>query len=122
MLLKSFLLLSIHWLARILAVLFIILVSIFAFDVFGQGTGFWKTLLALVIHLIPTFLLIIVFIVSIKWGWAGAIFFTLAGIAYLIWQGFEYPVIFVPLFVVGILFFLDWYYRDQIEKLREEIR
>jgi len=43
-----------------------ILISLFAFDVFGTGAGFFKTLLALLMHLIPSFLLIIAIVYSWK--------------------------------------------------------
>jgi len=121
-LLKSSLLLSVHWVARILAILLIIFISLFALDVFGQNAGFWKTLLALIIHLIPSFILIIIFFVSLKWGWVGSIFFVLAGVTFIIFQGWQTPLIYVPVFAAGVLFFLDWLFRDQIARLREDIR
>jgi peptidoglycan/LPS O-acetylase OafA/YrhL len=53
------LLLFLLWISRILGILFALLISFFAFDVFGQGTGFWKTL-----HYIPLFLTGILFLGS----------------------------------------------------------
>src|ERR1035441_3495384 len=45
------------WTPRIICILFACFVSIFALDVFQENHGFWNTLLALLIHLIPTGLL-----------------------------------------------------------------
>jgi hypothetical protein len=52
------------WSPRILCLLFAAFISIFAADVLGEGYGFWKTILALLIHLIPTWLVLIVLAVS----------------------------------------------------------
>ena len=116
------LLLLLNWAPRILGILFAIFISLFAFDVFGQGTGFWKTLLALLIHLIPTFLLIIILILSWKRPWIGGIFFILLGIAYIIWSsqsGRGSQIIYIPLFLVGILFLTSWFFRKEIKKAQD---
>ncbi len=102
------------WTPRILGIIFIFFISLFAFDVFGTGTGFLKTLLALLVHLVPTFVLILILIVSWKRPWIGGISFVLLGIAYLVWKGFAYPVIYIALFLVGILYLLSWIFRRQI--------
>ena len=61
-----------HWTPRILALLFAVFLSLFALDVFGEGYGFWKTILALVMHLIPTGIVLAVLAVSWRWQWLGA--------------------------------------------------
>lgn len=104
------------WTPRILGILFVFFISLFAFDVFETGAGFWKTLLALLGHLIPTFLLILILIVSWKRPWIGGISFLLLGIGYLVWKGFAYPIIYVATFLVGILFLLSWIFRKQISE------
>jgi hypothetical protein len=116
------LLLLLNWAPRILGILFAIFISLFTFDVFGQGTGFWKTLLALLIHLIPTFLLIIILILSWKRPWISGIFFILLGIAYIIWSsqsGRGSQIIYIPLFLVGILFLTSWFFRKEIKKAQD---
>ncbi|MGQ0603506.1 MAG: DUF7670 domain-containing protein [Anaerolineales bacterium] len=47
------------WIPRILTILFAGFVSLFALDVFVEGYGFWETLLALLMHLIPTGLILL---------------------------------------------------------------
>ena len=46
-----------YWAPRALSIAFILFLSLFALDVFSEGYGFWQTLLALAIHLIPSMVL-----------------------------------------------------------------
>jgi len=38
---------TVYWLPRLLSIAFILFLSLFSLDVFGEGYGFWNTLLAL---------------------------------------------------------------------------
>jgi len=103
------------WTPRVLVILFAAFVSIFALDVFGTGYGFWETLLALGIHLIPTALLVVALVIAWRWPWVGGILFPGLGVAYLVsmWGRFSWSVYLImmgPLFLVGILFWLNWFY------------
>jgi len=112
------LLLLLLWTPRIFCILFAILISFFAFDVFDQGTGFWKTFLALLIHLIPTILIIAILILSWTRAWIGGISFILLGIIYIIWSsqtGRGSQIIYIPLFLDGILFLTSWFLRKEIK-------
>ncbi len=105
---------TIKWTARIMTMAFAALISIFAMDVFGEGYGFWQTILALFMHLIPTFFIILVLVFSWKWELVGGIIFPLLGLAYIIlaWGKFAlvaYLFISGPLFILGILYTLGWY-------------
>ncbi len=107
------------WTPRILAIAFAVFISLFALDVFDGDYGFLPTILALLIHLIPTAIIIIILIISWRWEWLGAILFTSLGLLYLLmaWARFHwsaYLVISGPLFVLGFLFFLNWIYRKEI--------
>ena len=102
------------WTPRILCLLFAGFISLFAADVFGEGNGFWRTILALFMHLIPTWIVLIVLAIAWRRGWVGAILFVLLGAVYLVhfWGRFPwtaYLVISGPLFLIGILFSLDWF-------------
>ena len=46
-----------HWSPRVLSILFALFLSIFALDVFSEGYAFAETILALLMHLIPTALI-----------------------------------------------------------------
>ena len=108
--------LALLWIPRIVCILFIASISLFACDAFGHDTGFWKTLLAFLVHLLPTFLMIFILYLSWKRAWIGGIVFILAGIGYMLWKGVMYPIVFIPLFLVGVLFLLSWFFRKEIEK------
>ena len=47
------------WMPRILCIAFAVFVSLFALDVFGEGYDFFETILAFVIHLIPTGIILV---------------------------------------------------------------
>lgn len=113
------LLLFLRWTPRILCILFTLLISLFAMDVFGQHTGFWRTFLAFLAHLTPTFLIVIILVLSWRWAWIGGITFILLGIAYIIWEGIQNPIIHVPVFIIGILFLLSWLFRVQIKEAQD---
>ncbi len=107
------------WGPRVLCVLFALFVSSFALDVFGEGNGFWKTTLALLAHLIPTAIILLVLGIAWRWEWVGALFFPGIGIWYLLtaWGRFHWSVYLViagPLFLVGLLFLADGLYRARI--------
>lgn len=101
------------WAPRILCLLFVAFISLFALDVFEGNQGFWRTTLALLMHLIPTVLLLIVLAVAWRWEWIGAVVFPILGLSYIAtaWGRFPwmtYAIIAGPLFIVGVLFLADW--------------
>ena len=111
---------SLFWAPRVLCILFAIFLSIFAADAFGEGRGFWETVLALLMHLIPCGIFLIVLAMAWRWEWVGAVVFLALGVLYLIfalarqfhWSA--YVAISGPLFLVGALFLLNWIYRERI--------
>jgi hypothetical protein len=74
----------IYWLPRILAIVFIGLISLLAFDVFEGTSPIGEKLLGFVIHLIPTYILIAALILAWKKQVIGGIVFILLGLTYLI--------------------------------------
>jgi hypothetical protein len=108
-----------YWTPRILSILFAMFVSLFALDVFGVGYSFWETLVALLMHLIPTFVILIVLAISWRWEWIGGVLFISLAVLYLVksWGQFHwstYLVISGPSFLVGILFIINWFYRKNL--------
>ena len=55
------------WTPRVLTIAFILFLGLFALDVFGEGYGFWGTLVALLMHLIPNFVVLAVLIIAWRW-------------------------------------------------------
>jgi hypothetical protein len=95
-----------YWLPRILAVLFIIFISLFALDVFGTGAGFWQEIGGFLIHLIPSYILIIATIVAWKREFIGGILFIIFSVVLAIWTSVELVslLVILPPFIIGILF------------------
>lgn len=87
-----------YWLPRILAILFIVFISLFALDVFQEKN--WP--LALLMHLFPSLILIILTIIAWKNELVGGILFLLAG--FLMTLFFHSSIISVPVFFIGVLF------------------
>lgn len=75
---------ALYWSPRVLTIAFIAFLSLFALDVFTEGRGFWETLLALAIHLIPSFVLIAALVLAWRWEWVGAVMFAFAGALHLL--------------------------------------
>ena len=70
----------IYWLPRIICILAILFVSMFALDSFAPGLTIWQQLAAFFIHLIPSFVLLAILIVSWKWEMIGGIIFLVIGL------------------------------------------
>lgn len=106
------------WTPRILTILFAVFISLFALDVFGQGYTFWETVLGLLIHLIPTGIILLGLALSWRWEWIGGILFIALGVFYIFaFDGqpwFVYLVMSGPLFLIGALFLLNWHYRAEL--------
>jgi hypothetical protein len=101
------------WTPRVLAILFAAFISLFALDVFGEGYTFWETLWALLMHLVPTFLVLIALAIAWRWAWLGGILFLALGVGYLLLAGSRVhwsAVLFIagPLWLVGGLFLVSW--------------
>lgn len=104
---------TVVWTPRALCLLFAGFVSLFALDVFEGSLGFWQTVVALAVHLIPTALLLVVLAVSWRWEWVGAVVFSALGVLYvlLFWGRFHwsaYALIAGPLLLIGALFLVSW--------------
>ncbi len=69
-----------HWLPRIICILAILFVSLFAADAFSPGLTIWQQLGNFFMHLIPSFILLAFFIVAWKWEFIGGIIFTVIGL------------------------------------------
>jgi cell division protein FtsW (lipid II flippase) len=103
------------WPPRILALLFVGFLSIFALDVFSEYSG-WSVVPALLIHLIPSFALLLIIIVAWKNDLIGMFVFLATGVGYVFLAGFDrpwswYAGISGPSILVGILFMINYIYQ-----------
>lgn len=78
----------IRWTPRILCILAVLFVSLFAFDSFDPRLTFAQQLGGFFIHLIPSFVLLILLLIAWRWELAGGI--LLATLA----LGFAVPIFF----------------------------
>jgi len=72
------------WAPRVLCILFIAFISMFAFDVFGEGYSVLETVVALFMHLIPSFVLAGLTILAWKKEKWGGIAFLVLGVIFTI--------------------------------------
>jgi len=112
---------TLYWAPRLLSILFAIFISLFALDVFGEGYGFWDTILALLIHLVPVYILVAGLLLAWRWPWVGgALYFALA-ILYVVLSGGRqhwsaYLAISLPLVLISVLWLVNWIYRAEPKK------
>ncbi len=104
------------WTPRVLCILYAVFLSLFALDVFDAGYGFWQAIAALLIHLIPVYIVIAALVLAWRWEWLGAIGFSALAIFYVAWAWGRFPLVAYlsisgPLFLIAILFLLNWVYR-----------
>lgn len=105
---------TIYWLPRILSIAFVLFLSVFSFDVFSEYSG-WSAVLPLLVHLIPSIVLLIVAAIAWRYAWVGAVIFLGFAIFYVFAAGFDrpwswYAGISGPSALVGILYLLSWRY------------
>ena len=115
------------WTARSITIAFALFISIFALDVFEENRGFWLTTGALLIHLIPTFLVLLILWLSWNRSWIASVFYLALAISYIIWAYGRftfstYLFISGPLLLVSALFTLGWWEKKKEEKWKMENR
>lgn len=102
------------WAPRVLGIIFAAFISLFALDVFGAGYGFFETIAALLIHLVPTYLIVGALLLGWRWEWPGGLAFIALGIFYILMSGGRqhitaYLLITGPAVLIGILFLVTWW-------------
>lgn len=112
-----------HWLPRVLAPGFALFLALFALDVFGAFDTLAETIIALVMHLIPTFL--VLGVAAIAWRWplvGGVIYLLLGGVSIMAFDTYEGLATFLsvsaPVFVIGLLFIWDALGDNLLARLR----
>jgi hypothetical protein len=71
-----------HWVPRILVILTIFIIGLFALDSFAPGNTFWHNLGYFLMNLIPSFILVLVLIIAWKWERVGGLILTILGIVF----------------------------------------
>jgi hypothetical protein len=101
------------WTPRILAILFILFISMFAADAFDGNAPLGEKLIGFLIHLLPTILLLICLVIAWKYPHIGGVLFVLAAIFFIIWFGGykvmnTFLLICLPPAIIGLLFLWQW--------------
>lgn len=117
----------IHWLPRIICIIAILFVSLFAADAFSPELTFWQQLGAFVIQLIPSFILLFFLIVAWRREYVGGIIFMIVGLGtspfvfilnyrmnHSIWLSSAIILfITIPFVVVGFLFVVSYFLKKK---------
>lgn len=98
------------WAPRVLAILFAAFLGVFAADVFSETSGFWSTAAALLLHLIPSVLVLLILWIARRREWLGGMFYLAFGVIFLVtsWQTADWVgtvVISAPLLAIAFLLF-----------------
>ncbi len=118
-----------HWAPRVLCILAILFVSLFALDSFQEGLSIWQQLGIFLMHLIPSFVLIVLLLIAWKWEKIGGIIFMIIGIGFSpfifkhnynmnhdVWMSIGIiSIITIPFIVVGILFVISHYKKKAVK-------
>ena len=99
--------------ARLVGFAFAAFLSVFAMDVFAEPGTVLEILTALLMHLIPTFLVLAVVLISWKREWLAALLFILLDVFYISitwnrvpWVGFG--VITALILMLALVYFFAW--------------
>lgn len=108
----------IKWSARILSILFILFISMFALD--SSGIGFF-------IHLIPSYILVALLILSWFKPLSGGIcFIILSGLFTYFFKTYNDIIVFllisIPVLIIGILFIIQYYIENEKNNKIKKIR
>ena len=113
---------TIFWAPRILGIVAISFISIFAFDAFQPDLTLLEQLRDFLMHLVPSFVLLAILLVAWKWELIGGIIFVAIGLVltpliYIhnynmngsVWMSLGIIMLITfPFILVGVLFLLDY--------------
>lgn len=99
--------------ARLLMLLYAGFISIFALDVFEEPAGSLQSTVGLILHLLPTLLILGLVLVSRKNDLFSAISYTLLGLFYIWWAWGRFPfstylIIAGPVLLSGLMHGYCW--------------
>lgn len=105
-----------YWAPRVLGILFLLLISSLALDVFGEGYTAHELLVALFMHLVPSFLVLVALLIGWRWERVGGWLFIGLFLFY-VWMAWEHfggiLVVGGPLLLIGVLFLISKKYAQK---------
>ncbi|MFZ5857246.1 MAG: DUF7670 domain-containing protein [Chloroflexota bacterium] len=115
---NTFLKKTLLWAPRVLGILFVLFLGLFALDIFDMQLDLWGTIVGLFMHLIPNIVLAIVIALAWKREWVGAVGFLGWAVLYVERaRGFDwvtYALIAGIPALIGLLYLAGWIWRKQI--------
>jgi hypothetical protein len=116
-----------YWSPRIICILAILFISMFAIDAFGPEKTMWQQLGDFLLHLVPSFVLTAVLVLAWKWEFLGGIIFIVIGFVLSIFVFMlnynrnhsigtslgEVLIITFPFLVVGALFVISHFMKKK---------
>ncbi len=117
-----------YWTPRVLSILFICFLALFSLDVFEPGMSAGEIMLGLLIHNIPSIIMVVLLVIAWKKEIVGAVGYFGAGLLYIgivifniVNSGLQWYlsiswslIIAGPLFIIGILFLINWKKRNEM--------
>ena len=70
----------IYWTPRVICILSILFISLFALDTFDPDLTIWQQIGGFLIHMIPSFMLLAALLIAWKWELTGGIIFIILGL------------------------------------------
>lgn len=100
------------WLPRVIAIIFILFLGLFALDVFVPGKSIGEMIIGFLIHLVPNYILIVFLLIAWKNEKIGGILFILLSLAFTFFLNtyqeiMSFLFISLPVFAIGILFVIN---------------
>ena len=117
---------ALYYAPRLLGLGLALYLALFALDVFSEGYEFGDLVSALLIHLLPSLMILIVVGIAWRWERIGGALFVLLGVLYMVifWDPVRwvaYLFISLPLILVGALFWLhSWLRHDRLSQNQGE--
>ena len=119
-----------HWLPRVICILAILFIGLFALDAFQPDLTIWQQIGDFLMHLIPSFILTALLLIAWKWEYVGGIIFTIIGLGlsplvfnhnynmnHSVWMslGIIFTIT-IPFVLVGVLFIVGHFQKIKSNK------
>lgn len=120
-----------HWAPRALCILAILFISMFALDAFNENFPMSEQIASFLVHLIPSFVLLLFLLIAWKWEFLGGMLLAAVGLLtgpFVFLHNYKENhfsvgqcllialIINVPFFVVGMLFIFNHFRKKRASK------
>ena len=105
-----------YWTPRIICIIAILFISLFALDAFSPELSFWQQISGFLMHLIPSFILLAILILAWKKEFIGGILFMIIGLGLS-------PIVFSHNYRMNhSIFYESWYYSNNYNSFCYSLR